>query len=653
MRDRVYLWSLVLLLLVAMGLALWGIGAQSLWFDEGWSAYAAAQPNLVAAANADATNPPLYYALLHVTARLWGDSEFGLRITSLLFGIVGIAVAARWARISQGRAGAFFTAFAAAFVPLLWWAMREARMYTLLMLLALLALLAIERLRCGSARWAWALLIPAELAALYTHNTGPVIVLWLNALVVLAWLTGRRPLKPHPLPWIGSQGLVGLLWLPYFLTRFTALPSANSGLSNTVDVSLAGLVALWQGFWQTPWERVLFGNEPAWPFALLLFLFAGLAIVRWRAIWWPLASALVLIVGILAGLLVLGNEPHSRYLVVTVPFVAAIYGGAVARFRHTVVRAALVIPPLVLFAANFLYNVSPEAPFQHDDARAIVRSYAETLGPVDTVLAWSYADRYELAYYWNRLGVTAQRVTLPEGASRDDILPLLPRSGDVVINVWYTQRADYRGMLDCLIADGSATPPTVTTVHGMSSRLYRDIASRNLDMESSNVAFGAGANTIAELTARGDLTERPADRALCLPLELRLSAQPPGDLKAAVVVLNDRGDEIARADAVFATADQRTTSALSAGDSVEAYPLLRLPLGTPPGTYPVYLRIYDEVNEPSGYAPQTGQTRGRDVRLGAWTVIPGAEWARGTDEVDIPLIEPVVLSDELSLIGHG
>ena len=652
MRSRVLLWTLVLLLLAAAGLALWNSGAQSLWFDEGWSAHAAAQPDLLSAAHADATNPPLYYALLHVTARVWGDSEFGLRVTSLLIGLLGIAAAARWARSIQGSRGAVLTAFVMVFMPLLWWAMREARMYTLLMLLVLLAVLALERLRRGPARWAWVLLVTVELAALYTHNTGPVIALWLNALVVLAWLTGRRPLQPRPLAWLGSQALVALLWLPYFVTRFAALPSANSGLMSSVDLSPAGLFALWQGFWQTPWERVLFGNESVLPFALLLALFAALVAVRWRAAWWPLLSALILLAGVLAGLLLLGNEPHSRYLVIAVPFVAAAWGGAVAKFRRTAVRVALMIPPLALFTANFITNTAPEAPFQRDDARAMVQFYADALGPNDSVLAWSYADRYELAYYWDRLGVAAQRVTLPEGAGREEILPLLPRSGAAAINVWYTQRADFRGMLDCLIADGSASPPEVVTVHGMSSRLYRSIAPQVPVMQAADAVFLAGGQPQAALTAHGTLTERPADRALCLPLELDVLAPTTGDLKAAVVVLNALGDEIARADAVFATADQSTASVLAAGETAEAYPLLRLPAGAPPGTYPVYLRVYDEVNEPSGLIPQSGEIRGRDVLIGEWTVLPGAAWAQGADDSGVPLVEPLVVSADLSLIGH-
>lgn len=651
MRARPYFWLFTLILLFTAALALPGIGAQSLWFDEGWSAYGAAQPDLAAAAASDSTNPPLYYMLLHVTARLWGDSELGLRVVSLFAGLMSMALAARWLREQHNRPAALSGTAMLAILPLFWWALREARMYTLLALLALLGILAFDRLRRSPSRRAWALLIFAELAALYTHNTGPVVVLWINALALLAWLISR-PLRPRPLPWFASQIAVGLLWLPYLLTRFLALPAANSGLMTTVDLSPAGLFALWQGLWQTPWERVLFGGEAIWPFALMLGLYVFVVLRHARVALRSLMNALLLISGVLAGLLVLQNEPHSRYLVLAAPFVSLAYGAALAGFRRPAVRAMLFVPPLALFIANFAYNIAPDASFQHDDARALVRYYAETLGPEDTVLAWSYADRYELAYYWNGLGAAARRVTLPEGAPRDIVAPLLPTSGAAAINVWYTQRADFRGMLDCLIADGSTRPPEIMTVHGLSSRLYRAIAPAQTEMQPADILFGRDGVPLAQLEEHGALFQRPADRALCLPLSLRLLANTPDDLKAAVTVLNGLGDEIARADAVFATAIQQTTSGAPMDTLFEAYPLLRLPVGTPPGSYPVYLRVYSETGQSSGYSPLYGgeSVRGRDALLGDWVIPAGAGWADAPE--DLPAVAPIAAGADLALIAH-
>lgn len=167
-----------------------------MWFDEGWSAYAAVQPTLRAVVEAEPTNPPLYYLLLHVAVRGFGDSAVTLRYFSLLAGLLTVALAYQLARRLFSASAGLWSAFLAAFNPLLWWASREARMYALLAVLVLVAALAFHQLLKRPTRAAWLALWGAELAALYTHNTGPVIALWLNAVALLAWTA--RWLVPHP-----------------------------------------------------------------------------------------------------------------------------------------------------------------------------------------------------------------------------------------------------------------------------------------------------------------------------------------------------------------------------------------------------------------------------------------------------------------------
>jgi len=42
-RTR-YLFLFVVILIITIGLRWWGIGQQSLWYDEGWSVHVARQP---------------------------------------------------------------------------------------------------------------------------------------------------------------------------------------------------------------------------------------------------------------------------------------------------------------------------------------------------------------------------------------------------------------------------------------------------------------------------------------------------------------------------------------------------------------------------------------------------------------------------------
>lgn len=688
---------LVGLLLAATALRLYAIQRQSVWFDEGWSAYAAAQPTLLDAWNADATNPPLYYVLLNLFAQGAGPSVLVLRGFSLLLGIIGVALAYRLGcTLFDERAG-LAAAFLCAINPLLWWAAQEMRMYTLLAVLVLLAALGWHRLQRGSRRWtAWALVWGAELALLYAHNTGPVIAVWLNAVTVLNNLTPLlktlipQPLLPQgereqsrnifleaPRPegegyrvraehtlespkwrgdkrgeviplrrWIAGQIAIGLLWLPYLLGRFALLTEANSALNNSSPFSLELLARLWGALWTGVWAMV--GREPLLIALSGVALIVMLMLIAWRraAALWLVLHTLLLTAGVWAGLGLLGNEIHGRYLVMIAPLLLVVLGAGLARLRGIVLAAGVTLFSGIFAAALLPATTNPA--YQHDDARGMTRYYAQTLTAADSVVMWSYADRYELAYYWPREGVTARRITLPEGADEAAIRPLLPTSGDVALNVWYTQRADYRGMMPCLLGDGTVNEPESFSTYGMTNLLFRAPALRPLELRP--VTWSSGQISV---TAAGPDRHAAADAAWCLPVEVTLTQAIPVDLKVALRVTNAFGWEIAGADAILADAAQRTTSFLPAGAVVRAYPLLRLPVGAPAGDYRVTLRLYDESAQPSGYDLRDAAGMvGRDVPLALWQA-GAADWSAVTRPTGLPVQVDVQAAPELRVIAHN
>jgi len=651
---------LVGLLLTATALRLYAIQRQSVWFDEGWSAYAAAQPTLLAAWNADATNPPLYYVLLNLFAQGAGQSTLALRGFSLLLGVVGVALAYRLGRTLFDERAGLAAAFLCAVNPLLWWAAQEMRMYTLLAALVLLAALGWHSLVRGSRRWtAWALVWGTELALLYAHNTGPVIAVWLNAVTVLTWGIHWIPLPMYgegskgvgtrriPLRrWIGGQIVIGLLWLPYLVGRFALLTGANSALNNSSPFSLNLLARLWGALWTGVWAMV--GREPLLVALSGAALIVALVLIAWQraAARWLVLHTLLLVAGVWAGLGLLGNEIHGRYLVMIAPLLLVALGAGLVRLRGV----ALVVGVTLfggIFAAALLPATTNPA-YQHDDARGMTRYYAQTLTAADSVVMWSYADRYELAYYWPREGVTARRITLPEGADEAAIRPLLPTSGDVALNVWYTQRADYRGMMPCLLGDGTVNEPESFSTYGMTNLLFRAPALRPLELNPATWQSDAVA-----VTAAGADRHAPADAAWCLPVEITLTQVVPVDLKVALRVTNASGWEIAGADAILADAAQRTTSLLPAGAIVRAYPLLRLPVGTPAGDYRVTLRLYDESAQPSGYdLHDAAGTVGRDVSLALWQA-GAADWSAVTRSSGLPVQADVQAAPDMRLIAHN
>jgi len=646
--SRRSLWLLVGIILAALVARLYRIQAQSIWFDEGWSAYAAVQPTLRAAVEADATNPPLYYLLLNIAVHGMGDSPLALRGFSTMIGVLVIPLAYRLARrLFDERAG-LAAAFLAAFSPLLWWASQEARMYTLLAVLLLMTALAWHRLLYRPARWRWLALWGGELALLYAHNTGPAAVLWLNLVTILVWVIRRSPKRPDWRAWIAGQIGVAVLWSPWLVTRFVLLQAANSAVTRPPQLGFPLLSKMWQSLWTGPWPMV--DREPLVVILSAAVFVMAMLLIPWRlpAARWLLVHVVILTSAVLVGLAAIGNEMHGRYLVMVAPLLLVAIGAGIARYRLAGLAALALIA--VTFVAS-VYFAAGNPAYAHDDARGMVQYYADHLTSGDTVLAWSYADRYDLAYYWDRLGVDARRVTLPEGADLDAIVPLLPASGDVALNVWYTQRADYRGMMPCILSHGTVNEPEIFTVYGMSDQLYRSPSLSLPRMRPFEAVFSDDRGPVAEVTAVGDFPHFAANQALCLPVQMVLPRSLNVDLKATVLVLNDLGWEVARADAVFATANQRTTSQLAPGDTLTAFPVLWLPYGAPLGQYTLKLRLYDEQAQMSGY--DVASEGGKEALLGTWTVLPGADWSSVNRSPELPVTVNLPVTDHLVLAAHN
>ncbi|MCC6616721.1 MAG: glycosyltransferase family 39 protein [Anaerolineae bacterium] len=647
-----FVWIVVAVLLLALAAYLFRIADQSIWFDEGWSAHAAAQPTLLDAARADLTNPPLYYMVLHVGARLFGLSEFALRWVSTIFGLLTIALVYRLAADLFGRRAGMFAALLAACLPLLWWAAQEARMYTLLAFLVMICALAWHRLLRVPTRWAWIALWLAELGLLYAHNTGPIVALWLNAVTLIAWIVRRSLRRPDWRWWLTGQAVVAAIYAPWFATYYLRLGEANSAVTSAPGLTPALLAQIWQAFFAGPWSLV---GQSTILIALSMVAFALFAsLIPWRrpAARWLVLHTLLLTGGVIAGLVVLGNEMHGRYLVMVAPLLVIPLAAGIARLRPNGLRWLAVAPFVVTLIVVLVLAQNPA--YQHDDARAMVRYYAESLTADDTVIAWSYADRYELAYYWDRLGVTARRVTLPEGAPADEVLPLLPAEGRIARNIWYTQRADYRGMIDCILGDTTVDAPLSFTVAGMTDEL-NDQPGRSLPpVTAVDFAFGSVGESLATLVGYGEIAPGSPDQARCVPLELMLDRTTATPLKAALIVRNALGWEIARADAVFAQADQQTSDQRLSGDHLTAYPLLRLPYGTPPGEYQVLLRVYEETL-PSGYEPLVAPdvpTSGRDLVLATWIADDAPVWAASNRTTDLPFQPDLALDAATRLLAH-
>lgn len=209
----------------AAGIALrWSsLGAESLWFDEGHTAWVGSLPwsRQLEVIRGD-TAPPLYYFLLRAWILVFGDSEAALRSLSAAFGTAGIGLFYALARrLLRTRPAVVAAAWMFALTSIQIAYAREARYYSLMSLLGLSNLLLLLRFEESRTPARSCLLVLSMAMSLYTQNLMAFSLLALG----IAWflLPSERPFRRRARD-IGLVATAVLLlylpWLPSLLEQW-------------------------------------------------------------------------------------------------------------------------------------------------------------------------------------------------------------------------------------------------------------------------------------------------------------------------------------------------------------------------------------------------------------------------------------------------
>jgi mannosyltransferase len=112
------------------------LGSQSLWFDETYTVYIARMPfdRMIRSILVDGVHPPLYYWLMAVWIRLFGASEFSIRLPSALAGALAVVLLYFLVRRVAGEWPGVLAAGLLALSPFAVWYAQDARMYSLMCL---------------------------------------------------------------------------------------------------------------------------------------------------------------------------------------------------------------------------------------------------------------------------------------------------------------------------------------------------------------------------------------------------------------------------------------------------------------------------------------------------------------------------------------
>ncbi len=223
------------------------LGAQSYWFDEAQAAHELhlSFGSMWSSLVVHETNPPLYFVLGWLWARVFGTGEVGLRALSALAGTAVVLLAYLCGReLVSRRAGVVAAAFTA-LSPFMIWYSQEAREYMLLAALCGASLLYFARAWRNPSRPNIALWALFSAMAVLTHFFAGFLIapeaLWLlwvirdRAVAIAAGTVAVVQLALLPLSFSqASKSLLGFISGTQLSTRVQQVPVAF-GLGNLYE----------------------------------------------------------------------------------------------------------------------------------------------------------------------------------------------------------------------------------------------------------------------------------------------------------------------------------------------------------------------------------------------------------------------------------
>lgn len=231
------------IVLLGLVLRLYGLGAQSFWYDEVAQVDISSKGffgSIIAVAHGAENCPPLSHAFFSLWLKL-GNSDYWVRVLPALAGAATVYLMYLLALRLAGRKVALVAAFLLAISPFHLWYSQEARPYVFLMLFSIASMnYFLSAMDTGSLR-SRLLHVLCTLAALYLHPYAVFIIAAQAFYVLISY----RKLGPA-LKWrILDLSLPVILYVPWILHMLT-LVGRSAGFEKSVGA--AGLLYTFYAF---------------------------------------------------------------------------------------------------------------------------------------------------------------------------------------------------------------------------------------------------------------------------------------------------------------------------------------------------------------------------------------------------------------------
>ena len=401
------------------------------WIDEGISVGIAHEhwtsiPHLLRQDG----SPPLYYMLLGIWMRLFGDSEAATHTLSLVFGLACVPLAFFAARAVFGRPAALAATVLAALDPFLTYYAQETRMYELEAFLSLVVAWSyVEGILRGRRAWTPVFVVATALLA-YSHNWGLFLCVGLAAATV-AFARDRLRLLG-----IAAAGVAVLYapWVPTLLSqvRHTGAPWSTRPSFHDLFLSAGTVIG-----GDAPWVALVLVGGAA----------LGGVVVHERTQERREIAALLTVTAVTVVLAFVASQISpawtARYFAVIFGPVVLVAGQAIARARG--LGVATLVALVFLFAGFSVKNDKENAkgitagtrPYlktgdliisTHPEQVPVLRYYlgpgyrwATTLGPQPDPLIFDWRDAV------SRLKAVKEQPTI------DSLLRTVPPGGQFVV----------------------------------------------------------------------------------------------------------------------------------------------------------------------------------------------------------------------------
>ena len=647
-HGRWLYWALVIMVLwSALGLRLYRLDYQDIWWDEARNIDVATRPlRDVAIAPELDIHPPLYFYTLHVWTSVAGSSRFATRFLSVWFGVLAAALTFQLGRRltpGWGWMTGILALLVAAFAPYALAEAQETRMYTMSWALLAAGMLALLRaLDDETSWWRWLLFGALAAAALLTHySTAFILAAWGAWLLVWALKcegasTSSRfaciAQRKRWLKLLGTGLLAAALFAPVLPIALRQIPGYDN--PNLTLPSLGGYLSqLYQAFTLGEFAPDNVWQWGAWLWAALVGLGSLLQFQRRAHVtdWCAWSLLMVWLFGGLAifyGILIARSAFNPRYISFVLPAAWALTAWALAGWRR-------LARPLPWVGAVILLGIS--IPSLHadlfdpahfrEDMTSVVHYLKANATSADIILV---DQRYPFGFYWKRWNndfdgfppsqpadqAPAQYLFVDINHIDERLTELAGEARRVYWVTWYESDMDPRGAVTAVL-DAYGRRIDEQQFRGYTVRVWQMQPPTDFRLPRDFIPLNYHFDPSVRLTA-GDWSGRmrPASPGSPVLVTLRWQADGPTQrpLKVSVRLKGEDGATLAQDDRLLLSDRHLRTTAWAAGES--ALNVYRLTAPDQPGDYHLTVVLYDEetlaatgLSDGSGVEPTIGPLR--------------------------------------------